>query len=117
MQCTTPNYFESMRNAASSLPARNRSITAFGSCITMSPYAGGCLPMTSMRTRNKNRVTKPKGRLDRLKPAFLRAEAKQLRDRARAMADPTAVREVLLLAQALDNLATETDGKSTNGHT
>jgi len=70
-----------------------------------------------MRTRNKNRVTKPKGRLDRLRPEFLRAEAKQLRDRARATADTSAVRDLLLLAQALDNLATETDGKSTNGHT
>src|SRR6185312_11167841 len=110
MQCTTPDNFESTRNAASSLPARNRSITAFGSCITMSPYAGGCLPMTSMRTRNKNRVTKPKGRLDRLKPAFLRAEEKQLGERAGATEDPSAGRDLFLRAKPRENLATETDG-------
>jgi hypothetical protein len=45
----------------------------------------------------------------------LRAEAKQLRDRARATADSTAMRELLLLAGELEKRATELDGKSTNG--
>jgi len=46
----------------------------------------------------------------------LRAEAKQHRDRARATTAPCVMTELLLLAQELDNLATQIDGKSTNGH-
>jgi hypothetical protein len=48
---------------------------------------------------------------------LLRAEAKELRDKARAEPDPVAAAKMLELAAELEHRATERDGKRPNGHT